>query len=39
VAAFSDYVPTPALALDGSAHGMPSLMVTSSRIPTERNGN
>ena len=35
---FCGYVPTPALALHAFAHGMPSLMVTGSHIPADRNG-
>jgi phosphomannomutase len=31
-------VPTPALALHGQRHGLPSLMVTGSHIPDDRNG-
>jgi phosphomannomutase len=37
-AVFCGYVPTPALALYAFAHGMPSLMVTGSHIPADRNG-
>ena len=32
------FVPTPALALYGIRHAMPSLMVTGSHIPDDRNG-
>jgi phosphomannomutase len=35
---FCGYVPTPALALHAFAHGIPSLMVTGSHIPADRNG-
>jgi len=35
---FCGYVPTPALALYGFAEGIPSLMVTGSHIPADRNG-
>ncbi|MFM9937121.1 MAG: phosphomannomutase [Novosphingobium sp.] len=35
---FCGYVPTPALALYAFAKGMPSLMVTGSHIPADRNG-
>ena len=38
VAVFCGYVPTPALALYAFAHAMPSLMVTGSHIPADRNG-
>ncbi|WP_367183754.1 phosphomannomutase [Novosphingobium sp. Chol11] len=38
VAVFCGYVPTPALALFAFAHAMPSLMVTGSHIPADRNG-
>ena len=38
VPVFCGYVPTPALALFGFAEGMPSLMVTGSHIPADRNG-
>jgi phosphomannomutase len=38
VPVFCGYVPTPALALYGFAEGMPSLMVTGSHIPADRNG-
>jgi phosphomannomutase len=31
-------IPTPALAAYGIAHGMPTLMVTGSHIPDDRNG-
>lgn len=32
------YVPTPAIALYGFAEGIPSIMVTGSHIPDDRNG-
>ncbi len=35
---FCGYVPTPALALYAFARGIPSLMVTGSHIPADRNG-
>lgn len=35
---FCGYVPTPALALHAFAHKIPSLMVTGSHIPDDRNG-
>jgi phosphomannomutase len=35
---FCGLVPTPALALYAFAHGIPSLMVTGSHIPADRNG-
>ena len=35
---FCCYVPTPALALYSFAQGIPSLMVTGSHIPADRNG-
>lgn len=35
---FCGYVPTPALALYSFAQGIPSLMVTGSHIPADRNG-
>jgi phosphomannomutase len=35
---FCGYVPTPALALYSFAEGIPSLMVTGSHIPADRNG-
>ena len=35
---FCGFVPAPALALHAFAHGMPSLMVTGSHIPDDRNG-
>ncbi|WP_421850867.1 phosphomannomutase [Novosphingobium sp.] len=35
---FCGYVPTPALALYGFAEKVPSLMVTGSHIPADRNG-
>jgi phosphomannomutase len=35
---FCGYVPTPALALFAFARGIPSLMVTGSHIPADRNG-
>lgn len=35
---FCGYVPTPALALFGFAEEIPSLMVTGSHIPADRNG-
>ena len=35
---FCGYVPTPALALHAFAGGIPSLMVTGSHIPADRNG-
>lgn len=35
---FCGYVPTPALALHAFAQGIPSLMVTGSHIPADRNG-
>lgn len=38
VPVFCGYVPTPALALFGFAESMPSLMVTGSHIPADRNG-
>lgn len=38
VPVFCGYVPTPALALYAFARGMPSLMVTGSHIPADRNG-
>ncbi|QHC36094.1 phosphomannomutase [Komagataeibacter xylinus] len=38
VPVFCGYVPTPALCLHAFAHGMPSLMVTGSHIPADRNG-
>lgn len=38
VPVFCGYVPTPALCLHAFAWGMPSLMVTGSHIPADRNG-
>lgn len=38
VPVFCGYVPTPALALFSFARGIPSLMVTGSHIPADRNG-
>lgn len=38
VPVFCGYVPTPALALYSFARGIPSLMVTGSHIPADRNG-
>ncbi len=38
VPVFCGYVPTPALALFAFAQGLPSLMVTGSHIPADRNG-
>ncbi len=38
VPVFCGYVPTPALALYSFAQGIPSLMVTGSHIPADRNG-
>jgi phosphomannomutase len=38
VPVFCGYVPTPALALHAFARGIPSLMVTGSHIPADRNG-
>ncbi|OYU36758.1 MAG: phosphomannomutase [Novosphingobium sp. PASSN1] len=38
VPVFCGYVPTPALALFSFAEGIPSLMVTGSHIPADRNG-
>ncbi len=38
VPVFCGYVPTPALALFSFAQGIPSLMVTGSHIPADRNG-
>lgn len=35
---FCGYVPTPALCLHAFARGIPSLMVTGSHIPADRNG-
>jgi len=35
---FSGFVPTPALSLYAFSHGIPSLMVTGSHIPDDRNG-
>lgn len=35
---FCGFVPTPALALHAFAQGIPSLMVTGSHIPADRNG-
>jgi phosphomannomutase len=35
---FCDFVPSPALALCGISGGMPSLMITGSHIPDDRNG-
>ncbi|WP_182951146.1 phosphomannomutase [Gluconacetobacter takamatsuzukensis] len=35
---FCGFVPTPALCLHAFAHGYPSLMVTGSHIPADRNG-
>ncbi|MDE2597227.1 MAG: phosphomannomutase [Sphingomonadales bacterium] len=35
---FCGYVPTPALAFHAFAQGVPSLMVTGSHIPDDRNG-
>ncbi|WP_420384424.1 phosphomannomutase [Novosphingobium sp.] len=35
---FCGYVPTPAMALYAFSRGMPSLMVTGSHIPADRNG-
>jgi len=32
------FIPTPALALYGISHGIPSIMVTGSHIPDDRNG-
>ncbi|NML92252.1 phosphomannomutase [Novosphingobium olei] len=36
--AYCGFVPSPAVAGHGFAHGMPSLMVTGSHIPDDRNG-
>jgi phosphomannomutase len=38
VPVFCGYVPTPALALFAFSRGIPSLMVTGSHIPADRNG-
>lgn len=38
VPVFCGYVPTPALCLHAYARGIPSLMVTGSHIPADRNG-
>ncbi|PYD75701.1 phosphomannomutase [Novacetimonas pomaceti] len=38
VPVFCGYVPTPALCLHAFARGIPSLMVTGSHIPADRNG-
>ncbi len=38
VPVFCGYVPTPALALYAFGRGIPSLMVTGSHIPADRNG-
>ncbi|GAN54789.1 phosphomannomutase [Tanticharoenia sakaeratensis NBRC 103193] len=38
VPVFCGYVPTPALCVHAFAAGMPSLMVTGSHIPADRNG-
>lgn len=38
VPVFCGFVPTPALALHAFAQGIPSLMVTGSHIPADRNG-
>ena len=38
VPVFCGFVPTPALALFAFARGIPSLMVTGSHIPADRNG-
>jgi phosphomannomutase len=38
VPVFCGYVPTPALALYAFGRGVPSLMVTGSHIPADRNG-
>ncbi|WP_353228989.1 phosphomannomutase [Novosphingobium sp.] len=38
VPVFCGYVPTPALALYAFGQGIPSLMVTGSHIPADRNG-
>lgn len=35
---FCDYLPSPAVALLGFSRGIPSLMVTGSHIPDDRNG-
>lgn len=35
---YAGFVPSPAVALYGLSHGMPSLMVTGSHIPDDRNG-
>lgn len=35
---FCDYLPSPAVALQGFSRGIPSLMVTGSHIPDDRNG-
>lgn len=35
---FCDFVPSPAVALQGFSLGIPSLMVTGSHIPDDRNG-
>lgn len=35
---FCGYVPTPALCLHAYGHAMPSMMVTGSHIPDDRNG-
>lgn len=35
---YAGRLPSPALMLYGTAHGMPSLMVTGSHIPDDRNG-
>jgi len=36
--AFCGFVPSPAVAAYGFAHGIPSMMVTGSHIPDDRNG-
>jgi phosphomannomutase len=35
---YCGFVPSPAIAAHGFAHGIPSLMVTGSHIPDDRNG-
>lgn len=35
---YAGFVPSPAVALHGFTHGFPSLMVTGSHIPDDRNG-
>jgi phosphomannomutase len=38
VVAYAGFVPSPAVALYGFTHGIPSLMITGSHIPDDRNG-